>query len=158
MGKLSHIDDNNRPTMVDVGDKAATDRTAHARTIIELPDVVVAELDLAPLIAPLPDWQLARVSVYPPHVFDLAFVLADSVTVARFLDVVRRAADPHLEHLELFDEYRGVGVADGHRSLAVRLTLRAMDHTLSDEEVAPIRTSIIDAVAAQLEGSLRGSV
>ena len=31
--------------MVDVGDKAATDRAAHARTIIELPAEVVAELD-----------------------------------------------------------------------------------------------------------------
>ena len=45
MGKLSHIDECNRPTMVDVGDKAATDRTAHARTIIELPAEVVAGLD-----------------------------------------------------------------------------------------------------------------
>ena len=31
--------------MVDVGDKTATDRTAHARTIIELPAEVVAELE-----------------------------------------------------------------------------------------------------------------
>ena len=45
MGKLSHIDEGNRPTMVDVGDKTATDRMAHARTVIELPPEVVAELD-----------------------------------------------------------------------------------------------------------------
>jgi len=35
--KLSHIDPQNRPTMVDVGDKPETDRTAHARTIVEFP-------------------------------------------------------------------------------------------------------------------------
>ena len=45
MGKLSHIDEQNRPTMVDVSDKVATDREAHARTIVELPAEVVAELD-----------------------------------------------------------------------------------------------------------------
>ncbi len=45
MGKLSHIDEHNRPTMVDVSDKNATDREAHARTIVELPDAVLAELD-----------------------------------------------------------------------------------------------------------------
>ncbi|MDH3337561.1 MAG: cyclic pyranopterin monophosphate synthase MoaC [Gammaproteobacteria bacterium] len=45
MGKLSHIDERNRPTMVDVSDKTATDREAHARTIIELPPEVVAALD-----------------------------------------------------------------------------------------------------------------
>jgi len=45
LSKLSHIDDSNRPTMVDVSDKVATDREAHARTIIDLPAAVVAELD-----------------------------------------------------------------------------------------------------------------
>ncbi len=42
MGKLSHIDSQNRPAMVDVGDKKATDRTAHARTLVRLPEAVAA--------------------------------------------------------------------------------------------------------------------
>ena len=45
MSKLSHIDEQNRPTMVDVGDKVATDREAHAQTIVHLPPAVLAELD-----------------------------------------------------------------------------------------------------------------
>lgn len=45
MGKLSHIDERNRPTMVDVSEKTPSDREAHARAIIELPVEVVAELD-----------------------------------------------------------------------------------------------------------------
>jgi cyclic pyranopterin phosphate synthase len=45
MGKLSHIDETNRPTMVDVGDKTATDREARARTIVNLPPSVIAALD-----------------------------------------------------------------------------------------------------------------
>jgi cyclic pyranopterin phosphate synthase len=44
MGKLSHIDEQNRPTMVDVGDKTATRRTAHAEARVELPPEVIAEL------------------------------------------------------------------------------------------------------------------
>ena len=44
MGKLSHIDAQDRPTMVDVGDKEATDRSAHARAIVHLPDAVAAEI------------------------------------------------------------------------------------------------------------------
>jgi len=44
LSKLSHIDERNRPTMVDVSHKVATDREAHARTIIHLPPTVVAEL------------------------------------------------------------------------------------------------------------------
>jgi cyclic pyranopterin phosphate synthase len=45
MSKLSHIDDSNRPTMVDVSDKSATRREAHARSVVQLPEPVVAELD-----------------------------------------------------------------------------------------------------------------
>ncbi len=42
MAKFSHIDKDNQPTMVDVSHKDATDRAAHARTIVEFP-VAVAE-------------------------------------------------------------------------------------------------------------------
>lgn len=45
MSKLSHIDERNRPTMVDVSNKTATNREAHARTMVELPAAVLAELD-----------------------------------------------------------------------------------------------------------------
>jgi len=38
--EFSHIDANNQPTMVDVGDKAVTQRTATAECLIELPAVV----------------------------------------------------------------------------------------------------------------------
>ena len=37
MSKLSHIDKGNRPTMVDVSHKKASDRTAHARAVVEFP-------------------------------------------------------------------------------------------------------------------------
>lgn len=45
MSKLSHIDERNRPAMVDVGDKIATDREARAQAIVQLPPAVVAALD-----------------------------------------------------------------------------------------------------------------
>ena len=45
MSKLSHIDENNRPTMVDVSNKHASDREACARTVVHLPDAVSAAID-----------------------------------------------------------------------------------------------------------------
>lgn len=44
MGKLSHIDADNRPTMVDVSEKTATDRTAVARTRVHLPEEIAAHI------------------------------------------------------------------------------------------------------------------
>ena len=40
MSKLTHIDDDNRPTMVDVSEKAVTQREARARAVVRLPSVV----------------------------------------------------------------------------------------------------------------------
>ena len=44
MSKLSHIDEKNRPTMVDVSAKQVTDREACARTIVHLPAAVSAAI------------------------------------------------------------------------------------------------------------------
>ncbi len=45
MAELSHVDEKNRPKMVDVGDKTATSREAHARAVVVLPREVLAALD-----------------------------------------------------------------------------------------------------------------
>lgn len=40
---LSHVDSANRPTMVDVGDKTVTQRTARARAVVVFPDDVIED-------------------------------------------------------------------------------------------------------------------
>jgi cyclic pyranopterin phosphate synthase len=45
VAELSHVDDRNRPAMVDVGGKAVTEREAHARSIVVLPEAVLVALD-----------------------------------------------------------------------------------------------------------------
>ena len=42
---LTHVDDRNRPTMVDVSGKQVTRRSAHARSSVSLPPEVLAALD-----------------------------------------------------------------------------------------------------------------
>ncbi len=44
-GMLSHVDERNQPTMVDVSGKSITRRTAHARARVILPPAVRAALD-----------------------------------------------------------------------------------------------------------------
>ncbi len=44
MADLSHVDAANRPTMVDVSDKSVTDRTAHARAVVEFPEDLAERL------------------------------------------------------------------------------------------------------------------
>ena len=45
MNKLTHLDANNNPSMVDVGEKKITKRTARARAIVVLSDEILQYLD-----------------------------------------------------------------------------------------------------------------
>ena len=44
MGKLSHVDSGNQPTMVDVSNKSMSEREAHARSIVRLPEAVLSQV------------------------------------------------------------------------------------------------------------------
>ena len=44
MSKLTHVDDANRPNMVDVSDKQVTTRIAEAQTLVSLPSEVLAAI------------------------------------------------------------------------------------------------------------------
>jgi phenylalanyl-tRNA synthetase beta chain len=55
----------------------------------------------------------------------------------------------------VFDVYRGEQVGEGRKSLALTLAFRAVDRTLSDDDVAPLREQIVAALQADLGGELR---
>jgi len=95
------------------------------------------------------------VSTFPAVVQDIAVVLDEDVPAADVLDAVRAAGGDLLERLRLFDVYRGEQVGEGHKSLALRLELRAPDRTLADDEVAEVRARVEHALA-EIGGKLRG--
>ena len=94
------------------------------------------------------------VSKFPSTDFDLAFVVPDDVVASQVLRALRQAGGKLAVDVRSFDVYRGKGVPDGSRSLAYRVRLQAPDKTLTDEVVAGVRQSCIDAVA-KLGGTLR---
>jgi phenylalanyl-tRNA synthetase beta chain len=69
--------------------------------------------------------------------------------------VVRRAGGPLLGSVEIFDVYRGAQIAEQEVSLALRLSFRSSERTLTDEEVAARREAIENALADQLGGRIR---
>jgi phenylalanyl-tRNA synthetase beta chain len=69
--------------------------------------------------------------------------------------VIRRAGSPLLAGAEVFDVYRDESrIGAGNVSIAVRLAYSA-DRTLTDEEVARQRQFIVNAIAHELDGSIR---
>jgi phenylalanyl-tRNA synthetase beta chain len=128
-----------------------------ARFDLDGPGVIVAELDLDPVLARAADRNPTRpVPVYPPVREDLAVVLDRAVPVARVLEVIRAAGGPMLGGAVLFDEYAGEQVGAGRRSLAFSLTYQAPDRTLTDSDARTIRERIARALTDQLGAVLRG--
>jgi phenylalanyl-tRNA synthetase beta chain len=114
------------------------------------------DLDLGALAAaPRRSDQAVPVSRYPSSDVDLAFVVDESVPAARVARVLQAAGGERCESVELFDVYRGAGVQEAKRSVAFRLRFCAVDHTLTDAEVAELRQACIDAVQSSLPATLR---
>jgi phenylalanyl-tRNA synthetase beta chain len=95
------------------------------------------------------------ISRYPSSDVDLAFETPTSVSAAAVEQALRDAVGPMLAHLDLFDIYRGSGVAADARSLAYRLRLQAPDHTLTEAEIAEVRDRAIRAVTDATGATLR---
>jgi phenylalanyl-tRNA synthetase beta chain len=95
------------------------------------------------------------VSTFPAVVQDIAVVVADAVPAADVLAAVQESAGELLDRLRVFDVYRGEQVGEGNKSLALRLEFRAPDRTLTDEEIAAVR-SRVEAALGEIGGKLRG--
>ena len=86
---------------------------------------------------------------------DLAVVLPETVPAGRVEAIIRAAAGPLLEAIDLFDVYTGAPIPPGHRNLAYRLRLRAADRTLVAEEAEEIMQQVRIALRTEAGAQLR---
>lgn len=87
-----------------------------------------------------------RVRTFPPAKIDLAFVVDAKMPVSVVRRAIEAAEIEELDELELFDVYQGEQVASGSKSVAFSLTFRALDRTLTENEIADLRMRAIAAV------------
>lgn len=118
--------------------------------------VAVLELNLTVLLGSepkVPQWKAT--GRFPSSDLDLAFIVPHKVAAEKVDKGIRQAAGALLVDLALFDVYRGTGLPEATRSLAYRLRLQALDRTLTDEDVAIVRTKV-EAATAKMGAILRG--
>ncbi len=119
--------------------------------------VFLIELWLEELARALPE----RPAYVPPSRFpevrqDVALLVDLDLPGSRITDVVRshRSGSVRLS-AELFDDYRGSGLPEGKKSLALRLRFQAEDRTLTDEDVQRIQAGLLKRLEKELGASLR---
>ena len=96
------------------------------------------------LVARVP--RLMEISRFPAVRRDLAIVVREAVPIQALLDTIRTGAKDLLTGLVVFDIYRGRGIEEGFKSVAIGLNLQDISRTLTDEET--------DAVVAQVVAGL----
>jgi phenylalanyl-tRNA synthetase beta chain len=110
-------------------------------------DALAQESSLTPRFKPYP--------TFPASDRDIAFFVAEKVSVADIERTTLNAGKPLLESVQVFDEYRGESVPKGQRSLAFRLIYRAGDRTLVAEEVESLHQKVRESLVEKFGVTLR---
>ena len=119
-------------------------------------EIFAAELNFTALLTlQLPEKTYTPLPKYPAVTRDIAVVCDEAVTVAALSDCIRAAGGKLLRSVELFDIYRGKGIASGSKSAAFRLTLRADDRTLTDSDSDGVVSAVLAALEKELNAKLR---
>ncbi len=108
-------------------------------------------------------WQNADLTVdykplpkFPASTRDFAFVCPEETEVGAIEATMKKAGGKLVENVALFDIYRGEKLGEGLKSCAFRVTLRAADRTLTQEEADKVSKKIVKDLEFKMGLKLRG--
>ena len=120
----------------------------------------VFEIDLDALAAPKAKVGRARAPFEKldlmPLSRDFAFVVDETVAAADLVTAALRADKALIANVSLFDIYRGPGIGERKKSLAIEVQLQPREKTLTEADIEAVSARIISACAKAVGASLRG--
>jgi phenylalanyl-tRNA synthetase beta chain len=99
---------------------------------------------------------LLTLSAFQPVRRDFAFIVDEEVAAGDVLRAIRTVDRALITDAELFDVYRGKGVEEGKKSLALAVTLQPVEATMTEKEIEAVVDKIVANVTKQTGGVLRG--
>ena len=102
--------------------------------------------------------KLRELDRYPAITRDIAMIVPEKLTHAEILRAIQEPAEPLLESVQLFDLFKigeGAAATASGKSLAYRLTYRAKNRTLTNEEVTTVHAKIRERLKRELGATLR---
>lgn len=114
----------------------------------DLPQVpLVFEIDMAAVLE-CGKTRYRAVSKFQPVRRDLAFVMPEAMSHNELSAALKGAANKLVQEISVFDVYRGTGLPEGMKSVAVKVILQGMENTLTDEAVEPLIGKLVGAATA----------
>ncbi|KQT64216.1 MULTISPECIES: phenylalanine--tRNA ligase subunit beta [unclassified Aureimonas] len=94
-------------------------------------------------------------SPYQPVRRDYAFVVEGSVEAQKILRAAEGADRKLISEVRVFDIFTGAAIGEGRKSVAIEVTLRPLERTLTDEDLEAVSSKIVAAVSKATGGTLR---
>ncbi len=87
---------------------------------------------------------------------DFAFVVEDKVAAGDLVRPIQAADKALIASARVFDVYRGTGVPEGHKSVAVEVLVQPTEKTLGEAEIEALSAKIVAAAGKAVGAKLRG--
>ena len=94
-------------------------------------------------------------SKYPSVKRDLALIVNESISADNIITVIKNSAEPALQDVIIFDVYRGKGIEEGDKSIALSLILQDDTQTLAESEIDGIVNRLLTILVNELNAKLR---
>lgn len=94
-------------------------------------------------------------SKYPSVRRDLALIVKEEVAVSEIINCIKGSGEKTLQDIVIFDVYRGKGVEEGHKSIALSLTIQDFSQTLTDSEIDAIFGRLLETLTTNISAKLR---
>lgn len=98
---------------------------------------------------------IAAPSRFPDSSRDIAMLVPEELAAVKITDCIKAVKSKEVEQVQIFDVYRGKGVPEGYKSIAVRIRYRSIDRTLAEEEIVALHKIIITNLVDKLQVTLR---
>jgi len=94
-------------------------------------------------------------SKYPSVRRDLALIIKEEVSAGSIINAIKSCSEPTLQDAVIFDVYRGKGVEEGSKSVALSLFIQDFSQTLTDSEIDAIFNRVLETLTDTIGAKLR---
>lgn len=98
---------------------------------------------------------IAAPSRFPDSTRDIAMLVPDELLFEKIIGCVHSVKAKEIENVMIFDVYRGKGIQEGYKSIAIRVRYRSYERTLTDDEIAALHRKVTDNLVNKLQVTLR---
>ena len=118
-------------------------------------DAFIFELDMMRLMPHIPEAiQYRPLPKYPATARDATLIVDEKLEAAELLAQVHQMSETLVEAVRLFDVFKGAPIAEGRKSVSLRIVYRSAETTLEDDIVNQLHKRITDRLVDHFKAGL----